>query len=274
MHPIFEKHIPRHELAPYIEYYYILEIPMNGISSLYSPASIRNLMVLRYEDEMSFEINGGNISKCGFTSITGLANKPYSVFTNAKISKLFLIQFSPFGLSALFKQPANSFINNNHHLDALIRTEQKRDLCHLLGSSKSSLEKIGHIESFLSQFIPSEIQKYKIRTLIESVSHINESHNIRVNELADRLKSSERHLRRLFKEHIGIGPKEYLRINRFNKTFKQVLEHRSLDLYDYYDEPHFINEFQRFSGFTPKTYPKDLVSTEHLLESIPITVKI
>jgi AraC-like DNA-binding protein len=64
---------------------------------------------------------------------------------------------------------------------------------------------------------------------------------------------SERQFRRRFQEIVGIGPKVYSRIVRFQRAL------RAIDQCDpipsgYYDQAHFIREFKSFAGETPSAY--------------------
>ncbi len=69
---------------------------------------------------------------------------------------------------------------------------------------------------------------------------------------------SVRQLQRHFKHYIGLSPKEYSNIIRFQnamKAIKQTDENRSfLDIafeYGYYDHSHFSNEIKRNTGHSP-----------------------
>jgi AraC-like DNA-binding protein len=71
---------------------------------------------------------------------------------------------------------------------------------------------------------------------------------------------SPRRLSQLFREQIGVSPKLYCRIQRFQQAVQQI--HRGADIHwaelaltcGYYDQSHFANDFQAFSGLSPTTY--------------------
>ena len=74
------------------------------------------------------------------------------------------------------------------------------------------------------------------------------------------LNLSERSLERLFKQHIGISPKLYARINRFQSTLDDLRQTKFDRLTevayenDYFDQSHFIREFKEFLGTSPKHF--------------------
>ena len=70
---------------------------------------------------------------------------------------------------------------------------------------------------------------------------------------------SERQLERLFKKYIGLSPKYYARIIRFNYIFKLIhLKNTSWAEVVYqsgfYDQSHFIRNFKAFTGEDPSSY--------------------
>src|SRR5690606_13996571 len=71
---------------------------------------------------------------------------------------------------------------------------------------------------------------------------------------------SERSLERHFKQRMGMSPKTYFRICRFNAVKARLDQTPSCSWQElaftsgYYDQSHFIKEFKRFSGKTPGQY--------------------
>ncbi|MCB9306990.1 MAG: AraC family transcriptional regulator [Lewinellaceae bacterium] len=71
---------------------------------------------------------------------------------------------------------------------------------------------------------------------------------------------SERQIERLFRQYIGLRPKTFARIVRFNHSIVQHNyrpQQRMTDLAyatGYYDQMHFIKEVKAFTRQTPKTY--------------------
>ena len=88
------------------------------------------------------------------------------------------------------------------------------------------------------------------------------SGDITVNAIAETLGISRRHLGRFFTKTMGISPKTYLRIYRFQKAWQQFQQDTSGKLsnivYDngYYDQSHFIHECKLLTGLCPKQFLK------------------
>jgi hypothetical protein len=71
---------------------------------------------------------------------------------------------------------------------------------------------------------------------------------------------SSRHLRRIFNHYVGISPKKFSKIVRFQSALRHIMSNSNnlskggyLD-FGYFDQPHFIHEFKSFSGVTPSFF--------------------
>jgi AraC-like DNA-binding protein len=71
---------------------------------------------------------------------------------------------------------------------------------------------------------------------------------------------SQRHFTEMFRRNVGVTPKAYLSVMRFQKAVQAIdaadaIDWKSIALdCGFYDQAHFINDFKHFSGFTPERY--------------------
>jgi AraC-like DNA-binding protein len=82
--------------------------------------------------------------------------------------------------------------------------------------------------------------------------------------VANDLGVSERHLRRVFRETVGVSPKAFAKITRFRRAVCAARD----DAYPrwasiavatgYYDQAHLIAEFRAIAGVTPRTLLREL----------------
>ncbi|MDF3068781.1 MAG: transcriptional regulator, AraC family [Polyangiaceae bacterium] len=79
-----------------------------------------------------------------------------------------------------------------------------------------------------------------------------------VNAVASELGVSERHLRRVFQETIGVGPKAFAKLSRFRRAVRVAREQATPSWATvalsagYYDQAHLIREFRTIAGVTPR----------------------
>ncbi|HEX2968468.1 MAG TPA: AraC family transcriptional regulator [Bacteroidales bacterium] len=96
------------------------------------------------------------------------------------------------------------------------------------------------------------------RKLFESLR--NNDNSIHLAEFCIRNNISIRKLERMFNKYVGVSANTYSTLNRFHKSINQILYSnysKMTDLaYDngYFDQMHFIKEFKRFAGNTPKNF--------------------
>jgi AraC-like DNA-binding protein len=112
---------------------------------------------------------------------------------------------------------------------------------------------------FLHQFndlfssYPNHVQR--------AVSILTEQNgNLTINQLAGNLGISRQLLSRQFAEQVGVSPKQLGRIIRFNALHRFLARQpktRWVDLtyaFGYFDQSHFIKDFQEFMGMLPTEY--------------------
>jgi AraC-like DNA-binding protein len=71
---------------------------------------------------------------------------------------------------------------------------------------------------------------------------------------------SRKHLNELFERHVGLTPKTLARVQRFQRALAALRCERPRAASEialacgYYDQSHFIREFERFSGMSPRAF--------------------
>ncbi|MBF9255031.1 helix-turn-helix domain-containing protein [Pontibacter sp. 172403-2] len=111
---------------------------------------------------------------------------------------------------------------------------------------------------YLNSFFIDRLQSKKrlLQTVIDDIHHSNGQ--LSINEIAKRNFTSIRQLERNFKTHVGITPKAYANIVRFQNALTRI---KNLDnnksLLDiafecgFYDHSHLTNEIKRNTGLSP-----------------------
>ncbi len=122
----------------------------------------------------------------------------------------------------------------------------------------SNIETVEGKVEFLQIFEENHLNKvveYAVKKIVETSGFVS------ISQLSEDIGYSRQHLSRLFSEKVGVSPKEIARIARFQQFYSRINRSAeyfvSDDLYDYYyDQSHFIKEFQKFVGYTPGEYRK------------------
>jgi AraC-like DNA-binding protein len=94
-----------------------------------------------------------------------------------------------------------------------------------------------------------------------AVARILDSPNsLSIRSVAEKTGYSSKHFIRIFSDHVGVTPKRFLRIIRFQRAINEIEVKGNIPwaalAYDcgYYDQAHFISDFRAFSGLTPLEY--------------------
>jgi len=166
----------------------------------------------------------------------------------------FAVFFEPTGLQRLFSLPGGLILNEHYEADAvldlhldLLRTE--------LFEAKSFGQRVEIADRFFSGMIPQVNDQRGLEAVVSTM--ISQRGCVRVQGLADGMGLGLRQFERLFTNHLGIGPKAFARILRFEAAIycKSVSTHtwtRIAHDLGYFDQMHMIHDFQALSGDNPK----------------------
>jgi AraC-like DNA-binding protein len=91
-----------------------------------------------------------------------------------------------------------------------------------------------------------------------------------VNAVAADLGVSERHLRRVFREAVGVSPKAFTKLTRFHRALRAAREDGGANWASiaadagYYDQAHLIAEFRAIAGAPPRAFLNELRAASSL----------
>lgn len=172
----------------------------------------------------------------------------------------------PHALPQIFCLPANELTNQSVDIKTLCGKEGEilEEKIMLAGNN---YQRVKLVSDFLQARLKNIRTEYiTISSTIKAILNFWQATSVKA--LADNNFLSLRQFERRFKELSGFSPKLFLRIARFNTLLKKDLQNKSLTQiaheYGYYDQSHFIHDFQNFSGYNPKEYfkPEMMVASE------------
>lgn len=179
------------------------------------------------------------------------------------------ICFKPHALKSLFGLDADELTDSCTPFTNLV-PKQAVSLPQELQDLPSAALQIERMATFLQQRLqqnkpPTDgSTEHALEQLLHSKGRVS------LKTLQDSLQLSERGLERKFRQEVGISPKLFSRICRFQASLQQLKHGRYDKLSDiafengYADQSHFIRVFREFSGFTPEAYRKQTSLVENL----------
>lgn len=243
---------PSAVLAPYVKHYWLLESDDVVHSQRIIPTGNIELCFHR-----------GSLMKCNdqLIPVTSLSRQSLSfadLMPTGTVNMISVV-FHPFGARAFFNLPV-------HELSGLIASADDMNIHSLKDLEDKILNTaddnlcIELIESFLiSRLTP--FQEYNYKRMVTAINTINLSAGeLSVSHLAETVALSKKQFQRIFSEHVGATPKEFMRIVRFHKALYMLQNNPTMNFTlvahecGYYDQAHMTNEFKLFSGYTPSQY--------------------
>jgi AraC-like DNA-binding protein len=193
----------------------------------------------------------------------------FSVIDTAKLQSAMGVVFWPGGARAFFDAPADAFYNQNVSLH-LIWGSTASDLRDRLRAANTSAEKFRVLEVALLARVNKGLQLHAA-VMYALGEFARTPHIHRVADVAREAGLSRRRFAELFREQVGLTPKLYCRLHRFQSALKQIASGAPVDWADlalsggYCDQAHLAHEFRDFSGISPSAYlASDRPSVNHV----------
>ena len=183
--------------------------------------------------------------------------------------RLIFCIFRPFGFHRLFKIPIHLLNNNVVPLEVFLG-KRTREFKEKVLSAPTDEEKIKLVDDFFVSLARQLPTPY--RSSVESAQdHLMQNNGlVNIDALSRKFNISSRSLERNFAERVGMPPKYYSRVLRFNYAFGLKRANPALDWFDiiydcgYFDQTHFIKDFKHFTGQAPVAF----YSKPHPIEAV------
>lgn len=163
------------------------------------------------------------------------------------------VELKPHALTRFFDFSAHEITGRVERIEDVLGVAG-RQLAEKVGDARSARDAVDVVHGFLLDRIRrSEPQPLALTASLELLAR----EPIEINELERRMGYSRRYLHALFVRHVGLPPKRLSHVLAFEKLYRRFSQDRSAArlrqnaLEVFYDQPHFIRRFRRFTGYTP-----------------------
>lgn len=243
----FNLHISPHEkLRPYISSYNILFPDKNMLSEKYT-------LIPDASGTLSFVYDG----KCIKGELWGASTRINVIGNEANnYSFLLLVELKPCGLYQFTGVDQKEVTDLRIDLDVVDKSLNTA-ICNLLEQAIDVSDLTNRLNAI---FLSHMVDVYKTNTTIGLVEKIIDNNGLlHVKELSILGNYSERHLNRLFYQHIGMSVKLFSRVVRINSAIGQLQNSKSnftliAQQAGFYDQSHFISDFKALCGVSPIMY--------------------
>ncbi len=180
----------------------------------------------------------------------------FIVIDTAPNSSMIGAHFKPGGASAFLNLPASALRNEVVELNRLWNGEAA-DLREQLLFASTPDKKLSLLEAALLR----RVRPRRHPAVAYALKRFSKAPlEITIAKVADEVGLSSRHFIQHFTDEVGLGPKMFCRVQRFQHVLGDVGRARPVVWADvaagggYYDQAHFIHDFQEFCGMTPSRF--------------------
>jgi AraC-like DNA-binding protein len=257
---LYHSRVPRRPLNACIDYLWIYrQEPRPRELERVLPGGVAQLVVNLSEDETRAYDPGDDyrcISNAG-TVLAGTRTR-YEIIDTAEQENVAGVVFKPGGICPFMRVPAHEVADADVPVEALwgrLDTDRLRERLLESDGPETALDVLEAV--LLEKW--TDASPHRAVTLALGVFD-------RAPELASvtavtrAVGLSEKRFIEHFKADVGVTPKRYCRIRRFQRALAEVHRGRSIDWIQlaldagYYDQAHFIHDFRSFTGLTPTDY--------------------
>jgi AraC-like DNA-binding protein len=229
----------------------------------YRPAHARELTLPDGSVEIVIDLRGGPIRlfdredralDFGGAVLCG-PHSDYFIIDTADEAEVVGIHFKPGGANPFLNLPLHELHNAHVSLD-LLWGASARELREELLEAATVDDKFGILERRLMALaaVPQPSVRYALEKLRDS------SFTGTVADVVGEIGMSHSRFNQIYKAEVGMSQKRSSRLFRFQQVLRLIGSGREIDWSEvalhcgYYDQAHFIKDFQSFSGINPSAY--------------------
>ncbi len=254
----YQTFIPHDLLKPYVKYFWLLEGDRNNqhTTQRILPDGCMELIV-NYGDLFKRIHQNDNAEIQPRSFIHGQIRNYIDI---QPIDKVGIVgaRFFPSRVSPFVRLPVAELNDRAVSLEDIFGNEANRIEERILNEPSAS-GKIQIAEAFLIQkLLANEKMDYVVERCVNMI--IKAKGQVALHELIKQIRISERHLERKFISFVGLSPKSFQRITRFQHVLQLIKQNHfsSFESFSYesgyYDQSHFVKDFKAFTGVNPVAY--------------------
>lgn len=205
-------------------------------------------------------------TQCGSTKgarLCGVHSQGFIIARHQKCSVMG-VHFKPGGSAAFLPMPVKELQNQILSLEDLwqdageLRERLQWGNTDPSASSRSTITKrFQTLEQYLLRVMRSQHHHAAVDFALREFERFPQ---VPVSAVTDQIGLSARHFNQLFRDYIGLTPKLFCRVRRFQRVLSRVEGKRQINWLDvaltcgYFDQAHLIHDFRHFADCTPTEY--------------------
>jgi AraC-like DNA-binding protein len=252
-------HFPQFPLAQFVENIWYVESsdPPYPREKILPDGAIELIIDLDTRPKKIFESETSDqFRSCRKAWISG--ERTHYLIIGTENSAMVGIRFRPGGAFPFFPFPISELSEAVIDLD-LIWGGLVSEIRDRLLELNSPEERLLAMESFLLRQAKRSLEPN--RAIGYAISRLQHSPQfLAIRDLANTIGITQKHLISQFERIVGLRPKSFARVCKFQQVVNLIEQEKEINWVriandcGYYDQAHFIKEFQAFSGLNPSSY--------------------
>ena len=259
---IFRQHVPAEPLATHVDRFWFYQdlYPAHRREHVLPDGTFELIINLRDETRRTFDRSSGGETLFRNAWFSGPQSR-YLIIDALPCSSMIGVHFKPGGAAAVLGFPADQLRDQVVELDAMWGA-MAGNLRERLLAARGAAAKFAILECALRQrlarYRADRVQQRRIFYARDRLIAATDS--LRIRDVADELGVSHKQFIEQFRRQVGLTPKLFHRIQRFQDALGRLHARKAVDWGDvacasgYFDQAHFIHDFRAFSGLTPTSY--------------------
>ena len=257
---IFNFYKPKPPLSKFVDNFWLYEgyEPEPKTERILPTGTLELVINLRQNKLLFYDAERPeNCSRLSGAVVSGAHGRGFAP-DSAEVTFIIGVHFKPGGAFPFLGLPAGDLADTHVDLETLWGPSAGR-LRERMCEARSSAERFQLLEAaLLGRLCRGVEQHYAVSAALEMFGKNQAGPSVR--EAAKYLGLSQRRFIQVFKAEVGMTPKLFSRIQRFQQTRTFIQHHLSINWaalaleLGYFDQSHFIREFLEFSGLSPTDY--------------------
>lgn len=254
--------VPGERLKPWIEVLWYAQAPAQSYArERLLPSGTAELIVNLREDETRiYDADTGiAVDRHPAALLCGPHGRPFAIDTDIPI-RIYGVHFRGGGAWPFFGIPLGELTDRHVALGDLWTEAAARELRGRLAAVADPGIGLAFLEQYLERRLDrSPVSRHPaVAALLGALAA--DPAVVRIGTVAEQAGLSENRLRTLFERQVGLTPKRFARVRRFQRVLTDIEHQPSVDWSavaadgGYFDQSHLIQEFRRFTTLTPSAY--------------------
>jgi hypothetical protein len=246
----------QYPLSRYIDTIYYMSMEGNSFKKNIIPDGKTDIIFNLNSKIIGF-VKNGKVLYSKDSVLQGLRKKNFQYIANDTV-EILGIRLMPFGIYTLFNVPLTELSDEPIEL-SLIVGKKVKELEEKIFDTPDIDAKIKIVQEWLFSLFIKKEERHGL--LIDTIYRIYSSRGkSSINLACKENYNYYKKVQRSFREAIGISPKLYARMVRFESLHNELLTVNKIDWFDivnkfdFYDQSHLTKEFQFFTGHTPQEF--------------------